>query len=139
MKSITMNLVKFAVLLSLFTILFKFALREMLANEQFAPAWLVAALYGVIIFVIGWIFGKKEKESLPLYDVGFRFHLITFLVFNIITGVWHFLDFESQSRNVKPFYWMTLFWGIGLLLHFIIYLITRKNAIKGLNKSALFE
>lgn len=140
MKSISINLVKFAILLGISTILFRFVLSKMLEDEQFNNVvWLIAALYGVIILIIGWVFGKKDKESLPLYDIGFRFHLTTYLICNTIGELWYLFGFQSKHENVKTIHLTVLFWGLGVLLHYILYVFTRKNSIKGLKKSEIFD
>jgi hypothetical protein len=91
------------------------------------------------VFTIGWIFGKKDKMNLPLYDVGFRFHLVTYIFCNLIGELWFLIGLQSEYENVRTVHLTAVFWGLGLLFHFIIYLITRKNAIKGIKKSEIFE
>ena len=139
MKAITKNLVLFSIALIILTVLFRFALSTMLQNKLFTSVWILAALYGIIIFIIGWVFGKKDKQTLPLYDIGFRFHLATYLICNLIAEIWYFVGLQSDYEKIKSVHLTVIFWGIGLLIHFIIYLITRKNAIKGIKKSEIFE
>ena len=101
---------------------------------------IVSALsYGLLAFIFGWIYGKKDYESLPLYDIGFRFHLVTYIVVNGIAILWHTLGLQSQYEELSYTYSTMLFWGLGLILHFVFYLYSRKNAYKGINKSDLFE
>lgn len=139
MKTITKNLLAFSVGLVVLTIAFRFALSTMLQNRLFGSIWIVAIIYGILIFIIGWIFGKKDKMNLPLYDVGFRFHLATYIICNLIAEVWYQLGLQSEYENIRTVHLTTIFWGIGLLIHFIIYLVTRKNAINGIKKSEIFE
>lgn len=88
---------------------------------------------------MGWVFGKRDNLNLPLYDVGFRFHLATYVICNLIGEIWYLLDLQSDYEKIRTIHLTALFWGIGLLIHFIIYLITRKDAIKGIKKSEIFE
>jgi magnesium-transporting ATPase (P-type) len=139
MKTITKNLLAFSIGLVVLTIAFRFSLSTMLQNRLFGSVWIVATIYGILIFIIGWIFGKKDKMNLPLYDIGFRFHLATYIICNIIAEVWYLFGMQSEYENVRTVHLTAIFWGIGLLIHLIIYLATRKNAIKGIKKSDIFE
>lgn len=139
MKSVSKNLVIFAGLLFILTICFRLFLSQTLQYKQFTSAWIIAALYGIIVFIIGWTFGKKEKMFLPLYDIGFRFHLVTYIICNLIAEAWYFFGFQSIYENVITVHLTVIFWGIVLIFHFVLFLITRKNAIKGIKKSNIFE
>lgn len=139
MKTITKNLALFSVVLIVLTILFRYTLSNSLQNQHFNIVWVIAVLYGLIVFILGWIFGKRDNESLPLYDIGFRFHVATYLICNIIAELWYLLGLHSDYEKFKHIHLTVIFWGVVLFVHFIIYLITRKNAIKGLKKSEIFE
>jgi hypothetical protein len=139
MKTITKNLLAFSIGLVVLTIAFRFSLSTMLQNRLFGSVWIVATIYGILIFIIGWIFGRKDKMNLPLYDIGFRFHLVTYIICNLIAEVWYLIGLQSEYENIRTVHLTAIFWGIGLLIHFIIYLVTRKNAIKGIKKSEIFE
>jgi hypothetical protein len=88
---------------------------------------------------MGWIFGKRDYQILPLYDIGFRFHLSTYIICNLIAEFWFFLGLQSDYEPTTSVHLTALYWGIVLLIHFIIYLFTRKNAINGIEKSEIFE
>jgi len=139
MKALTKNIVLFSIALTILTVLFRFSLSTTLQNLQFSGVWMIAALYAIIAFILGWIFGKRDNLILPLYDIGFRFHLATYLICNLIAEIWFLLGLQSDYEKIKSVHLTIIFWGIGLLIHLIIYLITRKNAIKGLDKSDIFE
>ncbi|NLT52638.1 MAG: hypothetical protein GXX85_17175 [Ignavibacteria bacterium] len=139
MKAITKNLVFFSIGLIILTLLFRFFLSRFLQNQLFTEVWILAALYGILIFIIGWTFGKKDKQTLPLYDIGLRFHVATYLICNLIAEIWFFLGLQSDCEKIKSVHFTVVFWGVGLLIHYILYLITRKNAINGIKKTEIFE
>jgi hypothetical protein len=139
MKLFTSNQLKFAGTLALLTVAFRFGLSALLDHKEFSPVWVIAVLYGVLIFIAGWIFGKKDHESIPLYDIGFRFHLTTYIVYNILSELWFMLGFHSQYENIKVIHLTVFIWGICIVIHFIFFLISRKDTIKGLEKSEIFE
>ncbi len=139
MKVITKNLMYFAILFIMGAIVFRYGLSHFLENHSYNLVWILAAIYFLFNFFIGWFFGKRDYETLPLYDVGLRFHTVTYLLFNIVSGLWFSIGFHSHFESIRIVYVTAFFWGIGLLIHFIIYLKTRKNAIKGIKKSEIFE
>lgn len=139
MKSITSNLLKFAFFFALGSILFRFGLSWSITNHAVMEMWIFSVVYFIFNFGIGWFFGKKDYESFPLSDIGFRFHLIAYLVFIMIWEFWFLLELQSTYEKVSIVHKIALFWGIFLVFHFIIYLIARKNTIKGIDKSDLFE
>jgi hypothetical protein len=111
----------------------------MLQNSLFSFIWILTVLYGVLVFIIGWIFGKRDKLYLPLYDIGFRFHLATYIICNLIAEGWYLIGLQSDFEKIRIIHLTVLFWGIALFIHFVIYIITRKNVIKGIKKSEIFE
>ncbi len=139
MKLITSNLLKFAICFALGSILFRFGLSWSITNHALIEMWIFAILYFFFNAGIGWFFGKKDYESFPLNDIGFRFHLVTYVVFNIIWELWFLLGLQSPVENGNFAPQIAFFWGIFLLIHFIIYLFNRKNTIKGIDKSEIFE
>ncbi len=139
MKLFTQNQLKFAAVLLILTIGLRFGLSNLLELRQFSTAWILAAVYAVLVFIAGWVFGKKDNEFLPLYNIGFRMHATTYVICNAIAEVWFFLGLNSQYESIKSVHLTVIFWGMGLLLHLILLLLTRKNAIKGIEKSQIFD
>jgi hypothetical protein len=106
---------------------------------MFGIVWIVTAAYGVSVFIIGWVFGKRDRLHLSLYDIGFRFHFATYIICNLIAESWYLLGLQSDCEKISTVHLTAFIWGIGIIIHFVIYLITRKNAIKGIKKSEIFE
>lgn len=139
MKAITKNLMYFAVLFFIMAIIFRYSLSDFIENRSFNLIWIIAVIYFFLNFFIGWFFGKRDYESIPLNDIGFRFHFVTYLLFNLVSVLWFSFGINSQYESIRVVYNTALFWGIGLLIHFIFYLLERKNSINGLNKEEIFE
>jgi hypothetical protein len=139
MKLITRNLLKFATLFAIGSVLFRMGLSWSIAQHAVVQIWAFAILYFIFNAGIGWFFGKKDYEFFPINDIGFRFHFATYFVFNAIWELWFAFGLESRGESVKTAHLIALFWGIFLLFHFIIYLVNRKNSIQGLDKSEIFE
>ncbi len=139
MKTITPYLLKFALTTTILTIIFRYFLSYGIENHSTLIITLSAAIYFISMFVSGWYFGKGEGEYLPIFDVGFRFHLATYLIHNSISILWIALGFGSKYEKLNISIMVAIYWGIFLLLHFFFYLWTRKNSIDHLNKEDLFE
>lgn len=139
MKALTKNLMNFGIFFFIGAIVFRYSLSHFLDSHSYGLVWITAVIYFFFNFIIGWFFGKRDYESLPLYDIGFRFHFVTYLLFNVVSLAWFSLGFHSHFENIRIVYLTALFWGIGLLIHFILYLIARKNSINGLNREEIFE
>lgn len=139
MKLIAHNLIRFAITATALTILFRYALTYGIENKSNLIVVLSASIYAIAMFLTGWTFGKKDRMYLPIYDVGFRFHLATYLVHNIISELWFMLDFNSKYENITVIHSTAIIWGLFLIGHFVFFLWTRKNAINNLDKEDLFD
>jgi len=138
MKFVTKNLTYFAVVSTALTLVFRFALSALLAKEcsyYFIPA----ILYSLSMTAAGWFFGRKDGRELPIYDVGFRFHLATYVQYFVATSVWFLLGFNAEVEKWESKLITALVWGFFLAVHFIFYLIFKKRAIDGLKKKDLFD
>lgn len=139
MKTITPYLLRFALIVTPLTIVFRYFLSYGIENQSRIIITVSAVTYGLLMFVLGWYFGRKDGEYLPIFDVGFRFHLTTYLIHNGISLLWIGLGLGSRYENLNLSMMVTIYWGIFLLLHFIFYIWARKNSIDSLNKEDLFE
>ena len=138
MKFTTKNLAYFAVAATALTLVFRFFLSALLANEShfyFIPA----VLYSLSMTVAGWSFGRKDGRDLPIYDVGFRFHLATYVQYFVVTGAWFLLGLNVKAEKWENKLITALVWGFFLAVHFIFYLISGRKAIDGLKKEDLFD
>ena len=136
---LTPNLVKFTILTILLTVLFRIALSSFITNQMIVAVVMTSIVYGVLMWFNGSFFGRKDYEDLPIYDVGFRFHLATFLTHNVISILWFSFGFQSKYESVRIIYLTAAIWSLFLLTHFIYYLSVRKSTVNGLDREDLFE
>lgn len=136
---ITPCLLRFSLAAVLLAILFRYFLSHGIESHITVLIVLVSFLYGVGMFSAGWYFGKKDAELLPIFDVGFRFHLATYLVHNVVSELWFVGGFNSEYEKASVIHVTALCWGIFLLLHLAFYLRAREQTIRGLHKHDLFE
>lgn len=141
MKFITSHLIKFVVLAMAWTLVFRFGLYYSIQNKMFILAVLSSVFYGIGMFFLGKYFGKKDFRFLPIYDIGFRYHLTTYLSYNLVTFLWSEF-FVPLNRFETGLFSTIVYWGIGLFIHFLFFIYFRyftKQSIKGLDKDNLFE
>lgn len=136
---LTKNLLTFTWVTLLLTIIFRAGLSTAITNKMTIAIILCAIIYAILMWFNGRYFGKKDYEYLPLYDVGFRFHLSTFIAHNTVSLLWFVFAFESKYENIKVIYITALIWLFFLILHFLYFLSIRKSSIKNLDKDNLFE
>ena len=136
---LTANLLKFTLSAIVLTILFRIALSSFITNKMIGALLISAIAYGILMWISGYFFGKKDYENLPIHDVGFRFHLATFLAHNIISILWFTFGFQSKYEDIGIIYLTAGIWGIFLLAHFIYYLSMRKSTVHNLGREDLFE
>ena len=139
MRTITRFLLGFALTISVLTIAFRYFLSYGIDNKSTIIVVLSAVLYFIGMFISGWIFGKKDGDYLPIYDVGFRFHFTTFFIFNLISELWFIFGFNSSYETVRYIHLIAIIWGIFLLLHFAMYLRAKRKSIDNLVKEELFD
>jgi hypothetical protein len=139
MKAFTANLMYFSISFFLGAITFRYGMSYSLESKYFDLVWILATIYFFFNFLIGWHFGKKDYESIPHNDVGFRFHFVTYFLFNSISILWFSLGLNSNYESLRIVYLTAIFWGIILIIHFIFFLLERRKSINGLSKEDLFE
>lgn len=138
-KYITTNLVIHALILVLTSFLFRFLISWTLSNEYFIGVWTVASLYSISVYIMVWKLSVLDRKILPIYDLGFRFHFVTYIVWVLVSYIWFTFGSISTYEHIEQVHITTLYWLIALFFHFCIYLLTRKKSIKGLKKSEIFD
>jgi len=139
MKYITKNLVLFGILLTVYSIIFRFSLSSALDAEKFTLSILIGIIYGVIIFITAWNLGKAHSINKFIFDAGLGFHITTYIVWGAVSEVWFILGFSSTYESIRAVHLTLIFWGLGLLLHFFIYWRLKNRTIKGVMRSDIFE
>lgn len=139
MKLITPSLLKFTATILALTILFRHFLSASIAVHSSGRIIVTAVVYGLCMFLSGFYFGGKESRRLPISDVGFRFHLATYIVVIGVSELWFVLGLNAPGETVTGTNYTALIWGVLLVLHFVYFLIARRHTIKYIDKRELFE
>jgi|AntAceMinimDraft_12_1070368.scaffolds.fasta_scaffold233873_1 hypothetical protein len=139
MKYITKNLVIHAVIFLLASFLFRYLISLSLSNGYFSGVWIVAAVYFLSLTLMIWKFSILDKKHLPLYDLGFRFHVATYIVWVFASYTWFMFGNLSTHENMIQLHISSIIWFVILGVHFAIFRLTRKKSFKGLKKSEIFD
>lgn len=139
MKTLTPPLIKFGLVAILGTTGFRVALSTFLTEGHFNFIIPLSILFTIAMFMAGRYFGKKDHEYLPIYDVGFRFHLVTFLQFHVVSYTWALFGYPSKLENIGVLHNTLIFWSILLGFHTYYYVQAKKNSIRHINKEDLFD
>ena len=139
MKTITISLRLYALTASILTVVFRSLLSYGIENQNQLLIILSAIIYGLTMFAAGWYFGVKDGEYLPIFDIGFRFHLTTYVIHNGVSLLWVGLGFGSNYEKINTTLMTAVYWGGFLLIHFLFYLWARKNSIDNLDKDEIFD
>jgi hypothetical protein len=140
MKFISKNLIIYASLLFVYTVLFRLALSSLLTAERWFWVMVIAVVYGGMSFVTAWMTGKRDGMENFLFDAGFRWNLVTGIVWGLVSEAWFLLGFSSVHESIRAVHITLLIWGGFLVLHFILYrILVRRRTIKGVHRGDIFE
>ena len=135
MKALTKNLKYFGALTILFSIVFFYYLYTSINMQSFENIVLYAILYGAALFISAFILGYNDPVRKSKLDLGFHYHLITYVIVNLIGISALFLAMGFNSDTIINASLNLIFWGLGLLVHY--YFSTR--SIKGIDKNQIFD
>ncbi len=137
MKALTIRLGEFAISAFVLTVLFRYALNLTIGANSVIGTTSCSIVYFCLMYLTGWYFGKKEEIESEIPDIGFRFHLVTYLLCMGIGFGAYYLGWNTESFSAMTM--AAASWGIGLSIHSIFYLIERRKWIKGYAKEDIFQ
>lgn len=137
MKSLTIRLGLFAISALFLTMLFRYVLNLYIGVQSVIGTTLCSVVYACLMFLIGWHYGRKDAVENDIHDIGFRFHLVTYLICICIGYAAYYLGWNTE--NLRALAITTISWGIGLAIHFVFYLIEQGKTIKGYAKDDIFQ
>lgn len=115
------------------SIVFYYLLDHYIHRKEFSSIMELSVVYSMALLLSGLLCGLFERAHLVRYDIGFRYHVLTFIGANSVVL---FLVFFVNGSNFTISYFLIqlLCWGFGLFIH---YLSIRKN-IKDYSASEIF-
>ncbi len=134
MITMTKNLKYFSGLTLIFSAVFFYNLYSALQTQSYSNIWIFAILYGAILFCTGLFLGYKDSVRKSRADLGFQYHLMTFIIVNGIGIPWMFISIGLKTETLLSASTQFIPWGIGLFVHY--YFSSR--SMKGMNKEEVF-
>jgi hypothetical protein len=138
MKILTKQVVLFALLMAVYTLLFRMLLSFCIGHHYYVLLGIGSLVYGVSIFFTAYFLAKAEAQEIHFFDLGLRFHVTSFLVWAAVSFGWFYLGNPHKYEHVSQISQILLYWGFILILHTVIFLITRKDTIRGIHKNDIF-
>jgi len=133
------TLVIFCMALILFTALFFHYRSYFHEQQQYVLIWVSAAVFAVVVFVTGILFGLYRRKHDTGVRFGFLFHFAWYVIFNSMWMIWARTGLSTIRDSLWIILLVMLIWGMGLLMHFFIMLNNRCNMIRGMLKDEIFE
>jgi hypothetical protein len=132
------NLFGFILVITLWNVLFRFTLSSLLENENWNYVFLPPIIFFFAMYFSGRYFGLKQWRRLPI-DQSFKYHLSTFSVFFVVSYGFYFGNLLSEHEPRAILDYTFLFWGLGLIIHYIKFRKCSKTSIKGINRDQIFD
>ncbi len=138
MKIFTRQLIIFAILMAVYTLLFRVILSYCIGQMAWVLLGATSLIYSASIFFTAFFLGKADAQENPFFDLGLRFHVTTYVIWSAVSFAWFYLGNPHQHEHVTDILHPMLYWAFFLILHTIVFLITRKDTIRGIRMDEIF-
>ncbi|HIF85196.1 MAG TPA: hypothetical protein EYQ79_07010 [Flavobacteriaceae bacterium] len=148
---ITKYLLSFSITVFILTLGFRILGSYFLSNDinieidenYFKETIPLIAILNIVYFTsmmgAGFFFGKKDHKTLPLIGIGFRYNLVSFLIFHIISLFWFISNLNSSFESIEELKYSSIIWGTSVLIHFYVFYKSKNKIINEINKEDLFD
>lgn len=137
MKALTIRLGQFAISALFLTVLFRYALNLCIGVNSLFGTVSCSIVYGGLMYLLGWYFGKKDAVENEVHDIGFRYHFITYILCIGIGYGAYYWGWNTETLRAMAI--TAISWGIGLAIHFVFFLLEQRKTIKGYAKDEIFQ
>lgn len=134
MKTFSLPQIIFSLLGFVSSLIFFQILCQKLEDQEFQSIPLLACIYMIAMFFSGLFCGIFDPLRARRIDLGFRYHLITFMIVHaaLVCILLVRTPEIDQFQTISSMQFLA--WGLGLLIHFRI----SKGTIKGYSPDELF-
>lgn len=137
MKALTIRLGQFAISALFLTVLFRYALNLCIGVNSLFGTVYCSIVYGGLMYLLGWYFGKKDAVENEVHDIGFRYHFVTYILCIGIGYGAYYWGWNTETLRAMAI--TAISWGIGLAIHFVFFLLEQRKTIKGYAKDEIFQ
>lgn len=138
MKIFTKHLIIFMLSMAVFTLAFRISLSYFMDSQQWIWLGATSLGYGIALFFTAFFLGRADVQDNPFFDLGLRFHVSAYLIWTAVSFGWFYLGKPNQWEHVTDILRVLIFWGVILICHIVVLLITRRDTIKGIHKRQIF-
>ncbi|MFA6128286.1 MAG: hypothetical protein WC699_13370 [Bacteroidales bacterium] len=138
MKILTKQLIIFALLIAVYTLIFRAGLSYCIGHHVWILLGASSLIYSGLIFFTAFFLGKSDAQQNPFFDLGLRFHITSYLIWGAVSFGWFYLGNPHKYEHVEDILQVLIFWGFIIILHTVIFLYTRKDTIRGIRKDEIF-
>ena len=139
MKIFTKELLAYAITITLLSLLFRVLLSYFIQSHQIVAVWVLAAGYALSFYFMSYLYAKKERKQHCIGDKGLRFHVTAYIVWNMLSYGWFLFGNPAEEESLSPIVIVTAFWALGLVAHFIGFMLNRDKLISGIPKTKIFD
>ena len=108
-------------------------------SEKFGWSIILNIVYFTSMMFTGFFFGIKDHKTLPLIGIGFRYNLVSFFIFHIISLFWFISNLNSSFESIEELKYSSIIWGTSVLIHFYVFYKSKNKIINEINKEDLFD
>ena len=137
MKALTIRLGQFAISALFLTVLFRYALNLCIGVNSLFGTVSCSIVYGGLMYLLGWYFGKKDAVENEVHDIGFRYHFVTYILCIGIGYGAYYWGWNTETLRAMAI--TAISWGIGLAIHFVFFLLEQRKTFKGYAKDEIFQ
>lgn len=137
MKALTIRLGQFAISALFLTVLFRYALNLCIGVNSLFGTVSCSIVYGGLMYLLGWYFGKKDAVENEVHDIGFRYHFVSYILCIGIGYGAYYWGWNTETLRAMAI--TAISWGIGLAIHFVFFLLEQRKTIKGYAKDEIFQ
>ena len=137
MKALTIRLGQFAISALFLTVLFRYALNLCIGVNSLFGTVSCSIVYGGLMYLLGWYFGKMDAVENEVHDIGFRYHFVTYILCIGIGYGAYYWGWNTETLRAMAI--TAISWGIGLAIHFVFFLLEQRKTIKGYAKDEIFQ
>lgn len=138
MKILTRQLIIFAILMAVYTLIFRIGLSYCIGKSAWIILGIASLVYGGSIFFTAFFLGRSDAQDSPFFDLGLRFHVTSYLIWGGVSFGWFYLGKPFRYEHVSNILHVLIYWGFLIILHTVIFLILRKDTIRGIRKDDIF-
>ena len=118
MEAMSINQKIFAIITLLLSAIFFHYLYQFISGEQYDYVVVCSTMFGTVMFLSAFTIGYKDKSKSKMLSLGFVYHLITYLIVNVMGTIFLLFYMGISFQSILTISSTLFFWGLGLAVHY---------------------